>query len=122
MLKEKRRFTRVPFQAKAEMTINNALYLSDKIDNLSVGGCLLPIEVDVAAGTECRLNILLSGTNSELSVQVAGEVFRSESGAVAVRFTEIEPDSLFHLQNIVLYNHPDTDKIEQEMKNHPGLE
>lgn len=122
MLTEKRRFSRIPFQVKAEVTINDLLYSSDKIDNLSIGGCLLPIDVDVATGTECRLKILLNSTSSELSVQIGGEIFRSESGGVAVRFTEIEPDSLFHLQNIILYNHPDTAKIEQEIKNHPGLE
>jgi hypothetical protein len=119
---EKRRFTRVPFKVKAEMTVNDVLYSSVKINNLSVGGCLLPIEADVETGTKCRLKIVLSGANSKLSVQVEGKIIRCEPEAVAIKFTEIEPDSLFHLQNIIRYNHPDTDKVEQEISNYPGLE
>ena len=122
MSDEKRRFTRIPFRVKAEVAISNVLYSSEEIDNLSVGGCLLPIDIDVATGTKCRLKIFLSGTTSDLCVQITGKIFRSESGSVAIKFTEIEPDSLFHLQNIILYNYPDTDKIEQEIRNHPGLE
>lgn len=118
---EKRRFTRIPFRVKAEMTINNRLYSAATIDNLSVGGCLLPIEADIETGTVCRLKIFLTGTNSELSVQVAGKVIRCEPGAVAIQFTAIEPDSLFHLHNIVRFNFPDTDQVEKEIKNHPGL-
>ena len=118
---EKRRFARIPFRVKAEMTINNHLYSAAIINNLSVGGCLLPIEADVETGTKCRLKVFLSGTNSELAVQVAGKVIRCESGTVAIKFTEIEPDSLFHLHNIVRFNFPDTDQVEKEIKNHPGL-
>ena len=113
---------RVPFRVRAEMTVNNILNFSEEINNLSVGGCLLPIKMDVATGIKCNLEILLSGTNSQLSVRVEGKIIRCESGAVAIKFTEIEPDSLFHLQNIVRYNCPDPDKVEQEISNHPALE
>jgi len=68
MTDEQRRFSRVSFRVRAEMTVNNVLYSSEEINNLSVGGCLLPI------------------------------------------------------QNIVRYNSPDTDRVEQEISNHPGLE
>ncbi len=122
MTDEKRRFSRIPFRVRAEMTVNNVLYSSEEINNLSVGGCLLPIKVDVETGAKCNLKILLSGTNSELSVRVGGKITRCEPGSVAIKFTEIEPDSLFHLQNIVRYNSPDTDRVEQEISNHPGLE
>lgn len=119
---EKRRFTRVPFEVKGEMTVNDVLYYSEKINNLSVGGCLLPIEADAETGTKCHLKIMLSGANSKLSVQVEGKIIRCEPGAVAIKFTTIEPDSLFHLQNIIRYNYPDIDKVEQEISNYPGLE
>ena len=122
MKDEKRRFTRIPFKVKAEMTVNDVLYSSEKINNLSVGGCLLPIEADVEAGTKCNLKIMLSGANSELSVQVEGKIIRCEPATVAIKFTEIDPDSLFHIQNIIRYNHPYTDKVEQEINNFPGLE
>jgi hypothetical protein len=118
---EKRRFTRVSFSVKTELTANNVLYTAEEITNLSVGGCLLPIEADLAPETVCLLKILLSGTATEFSIQVEGKIVRCKSGTMAIRFTRIEPDNLFHLQNIIRYNYPDTDKVEHELGKHPGL-
>jgi hypothetical protein len=121
MKDEKRRFTRVPFRVKTKVAAKNVIFSAEEITNLSVGGCLLPIEAELEPETECRLEILLSGTATELSVQVEGKIVRCESGTMAIRFTRIEPDSLFHLQNIIRYNYPDTDKVEHELGKHPGL-
>ena len=69
MSEEKRRFTRIPFRVKAEMTVNDVLYGAEEISNLSVGGCLLLIRVDLEPGSACHVRIVLSGTSSELSVR-----------------------------------------------------
>lgn len=121
MSEEKRRFTRVPFRLEAELSVDNILYKAGEIKNLSIGGCLLPITVDLAPGTVCLLTVVLSGTSSELSVRAEGLIVRCTPGGVAVRFTRIDPDSLFHLQNIILYNSPDSEKVEVEIEKHPGL-
>jgi len=113
MSDEKRRFTRVPFRVMAEITVNNISYSSEEINNLSISGCLLPIEADLELGTECHLRIFLSRTNDEIIVKVEGKIIRCEAGVVAIKFTGIESDSLFHLQNIVRYNYPDTENIEK---------
>ena len=118
---EKRRFSRVPYIVKAEVMANDVVYTIDEISNLSVGGCLLPIEAELRSGTKCYVRILLSGTNAELSIPVKGEIVRNVPGGTAIKFTQIEPDSLFHLQNIVRFNSPDPEAIEQEILNHPGL-
>lgn len=104
---EKRRFNRVSFRVKAEMTVNNTLYCVEEIDNLSINGCLLPIKVDIKLETECTISIMMSGTSSELNVKVLGNVIRCDQDGVAVKFTRIDPDSLFHLRNIIRYNVPD---------------
>jgi PilZ domain-containing protein len=122
MSEERRRFTRVPFSVTAEMTLNNKAFTAKHIMNLSIGGCLLPIELDVEKGTPCVVKILLSGKSSELNVRVDGEISRCASYGAAVKFNKIDPDSLFHLQNIVRYNSPNSDLIEQEILDHPGLE
>ena len=121
MSEEKRRFTRVPFRLEAELAVDNILYKAGEIKNLSIGGCLLPITVDLAPGAVCLLTVVLSGTSSELSIRTEGRIVRCTPGGVAVRFTQIDPDSLFHLQNIILYNSPDSEKVEVEIEKHPGL-
>lgn len=121
MSDEKRRFTRVPFKVNAEVTVKDALYSAEEVKNLSVGGCLLPITADLERGNQCQVRIVLTGASSELSIRVDGEVMRCAPGAVAIKFVRIDPDSLFHLQNIIRYNAPDADTIEVEIREHVGL-
>ncbi len=121
MSSERRRFSRIPFRVKAEITVDDAFYSAEDIENLSVGGCLLPITADIKPGTGCHVRILLTGTSSELIIRIDGEVSRCIPEAVAIKFTRIDPDSLFHLQNIILYNSPDPNVVEKEILDHPGL-
>jgi len=118
---ENRIFTRIIFDMKAELIISGQIIKIDTIDNLSIGGCLLEYNEQVQHRTDCEVNILMSGTRSKLKVSLSGEIIRSEKGHVAVKFTEITPDSLYHLQNIVRYNAPDVNAIEEEISRHPGL-
>ena len=118
---ENRRFSRIHFRVKAQLHINNKIFSAPELSNLSIGGCLLPLAVDIPPGTACLLKIILEGTIEETSVQVEGEVVRSTPDGIALKFLRIEPDSLFHLQNIILYNSPDADTIEHEISRHPGL-
>jgi hypothetical protein len=121
MSDEKRRFTRVPFRVEAEIAIGDASHRADEIKNLSVGGCLLSMPGEFEAGAPCHVRIQLSGTSSELRVEVDGDVVRSGSGEVAVKFTGVEIDSLFHLQNIVRYNSSDPDAVEAELRANLGI-
>ncbi|MCD4716878.1 MAG: PilZ domain-containing protein [Desulfobacterales bacterium] len=121
MSEEKRRFTRVLFRVSAEIMAHDFSCRADEILNLSVGGCLLPVKADLEPGTGCDLKIIMAGTTSELNIRVKGEIVRSGAGAVAVKFTGIDPESLFHLQNIIRYNLPDPEAIEREIRDHPGL-
>jgi len=121
ILSEKRRFTRVPFKVKACLTTNEQRYTADHLDNLSVGGCLLSLKTKIRPGTSCQMKIWMSGSSSDLNIGVEGEIVRTTTGLTAVKFTRIEPDSLFHLQNIILYNADDPVKVEQEINDRPGL-
>lgn len=121
MSEEKRKFTRVPFKVEAEVKTDDTTYRSVEITNLSVGGCLLPIRAALEIGAKCHVKITLGGTGNDLAVTVDGEVIRNTSEAVAIRFTSVDPDSLFHLQNIVRYNAPDADAVEKEIRDHFGI-
>ncbi len=121
MTQEKRRFSRIYFRLEAEMITDDGLYRVEEVINLGVGGCLLPITEELKPGTVCQLKFILSGDSSELSIRVEGKIIRHEPGAVAVTFTQIDPDSLFHLQNMIRYNSQDPEAVEQEILEHPGL-
>lgn len=121
MTDDNRRFSRIPFKVKAELQLGSQIYPAAELSNLSVGGCLLPLTVSAEPGTTCQLRILLEGTAEETRVSIEGEVVRATQEGVALRFLRIDPDSLFHLHNIIRYNAPDADTIEHEISRHPGL-
>lgn len=121
MSKEKRRFSRIGFSMPAELKVDQRVYFFSQVDNLSVGGCLFETVEVLKVGTPCRLWLPLEPADPDLGVEVFGEISRCNEGTVSVRFSRIDPESLFHLQNIIRYNAVDPDRIEEEIKDHPGL-
>jgi len=121
MTEEKRRFTRIAFQVHAVLTVGPTVAQTDALTNLSIGGCLFPLDGPVAPGTQATLRIDLGGAENPTPIFIQAQVVRSEQKEVALRFVAIEPEGLFHLKNIVRYNHPDTERIEKEILDHPGL-
>lgn len=119
MSQEKRRFSRIFFNVRAKLEVEGATYVAERIANLSVGGCLIQVGENLQSGSPCTFTILLD--RMEPGVRVIGEVLRSAEGEVVVKFTTIDPEDLFHLQNIIRYNAEDPDDIEDEINQHPGL-
>ena len=116
-----RRFSRIPFRVQTELVVDETRFTANQLSNLSVGGCLLPISAEIPPGSSCTVKILLEGTADPMQVSVEGEIVRTSAEGVAVKFTRIDPESLFHLQNIIRFNAPDADAIEDEIHRHPGL-
>jgi hypothetical protein len=121
MSEEKRRFTRVRFNMPADLTVNSKVVSYSSVENLSVGGCLLVTSERLEVGTYCRFWLPLEQANPDLGVEAYGEIARCDGDSVSVRFTSITPESLFLLQNIIRFNAPDPDEIENEIREHPGL-
>lgn len=118
---EKRRFSRIVFNMEAELTVNEQVYSFSQVNNLSVGGCLFETAENFDEGAACRFWLPLQSEDPNLGVEVFGEIVRCDGETVSVRFTRIDPNSLFILQNIIRYNAPDPDRIEDEISEHPGL-
>lgn len=119
MTAEKRRFSRIFFNVRARLSMDNKVYQVDRIVNLSVGGCLLEIPDELPLGGECMFTLLLP--RMAPGVDVFGEIVRTGGGEVSVKFVRITPENLVHLQNILRYNAEDPDVIEEEINSHPGL-
>jgi len=119
MTAEKRRFSRIIFNVRARLTVGADAYTVERIVNLSVGGCQLEIDEALPVGEPCLFTIFLPRMGP--GVDVHGEIVRSSKGETGLKFTRIDPENLFHLQNIIRYNAEDPDRIEEEIKAHPGL-
>lgn len=122
MTEEKRRFSRIVFHVSARLETDEHRFDFDSIENLSVGGCLVEIpdaEAALKKGQPVIFKIFLE--HFAPPVQVAGEIARLDGKDVSVKFTTIDPENLYHLQNIIRYNSKDTNQIEKELHDHPGL-
>jgi hypothetical protein len=118
---ENRKFTRFYYKMRTEFSVKDCRYEVDEIINLSIGGCLLPVVADAKSGDECSLRIVLGDNEEAPVVSVEGKVTRVNDDTTAVSFIKIDPESLVHLQRIAKYNSSDPEKIEEEIKKHPGL-
>ena len=114
-----RRFSRIVFNVRARLVAGEKKYSIAQIANLSVGGCLVHIGEDLPLKSECTLTILLA--RMEPGISISGEIARSGDGEVGIKFTAIDPDGLFHLQNIIRHNAENPDVIEEEILTCPGL-
>lgn len=121
MQQQNRKFSRVPFRVEATLATGDAVYSPTAISNLGVGGCLLDVQGDFPVGASCELTIELAAAETPTRVLVSGEIVRFDEKGLAVKFTGTDPDSLYHLKNIVRYNNPDPEAVEQEFLKHPGL-
>jgi len=121
MASERRRFTRFSFPMKAELTVGDKSYEIERFENLSIGGCLFNLSEDFELESPCNLKIDLQMTGEKPLINIKGTIVRSKSNQIAVNFTGIDPDSLFHLQRIALYNSPESEKVEEEINEHPGI-
>jgi c-di-GMP-binding flagellar brake protein YcgR len=121
MLEERRRFTRVPFDVIADLEVNGETFHTETIEDLSVGGCRLPIKTDLCIGADCQVTIFLTGSQEEIRVEMVGTIVRYDSESVSVKFTSVDPESEAHLQRIVMYNAQDPAKVEKEIQDNEDI-
>jgi len=110
---EKRSFTRVPFQSEAIVKSSDKTILCD-LQNLSLNGLFLKTSEKIPVREPVELEILLSGSSSELSICLQGIVVRETEEGVAVQFQKMDLDSFIHLRNVVAYNCEDQTGIMEE--------
>lgn len=111
---EKRKNTRVAFQTFADLQFAAQSYSKCETANLSIKGVSVLGITGHQVGEKCKLALALSGSTSELRLEMKGEIVRVEENSVALHFTEIDLDSFYHLKNIVYYNSEDPDSIRSE--------
>lgn len=119
---EKRRFSRIGLKMGATITTEEGrTYLVDELLNVSMGGCLVETREDYVIPSKCQLVIRLGEETDKIQVAITGTFVRREKGFTGIQFTHIDPDSLFHLQNLIRYNADDPDTIEHEIEKRPGI-
>ena len=111
---EKRRFTRIHFEAAATLRLDGAAHAVEFID-ISLHGALLrvPASLDMAIRTPCVIELKLDQENARIRME--GHVAHVESGAVGVACEHIDLDSITHLRRLVELNLGDEELLQREL-------
>ncbi len=110
---EQRKHTRVPFHAEAIVKCRD-IVIKGKVENLSMKGMLLNTNCELNDDDMLEITILLTGSSSQLSVNLMGNVIRRTDTGMAIAFKEMDLDSFIHLRNIISYNSDDADEVIDE--------
>jgi len=114
--KEKRHFSRVPFDSNdATITAGESTWQTQLID-ICLNGALLvrPEEWNPAIGSECSIEIKLDGENAIITILKA-TVVHCEGNRIGIRRDSIDIDSISHLRRLVELNLGDPELVNREL-------
>ena len=122
--KNRREFTRVEVELLVRLKVEDEWYETETVHDISLNGFLMELDEDVQLPAKCHVKaqMFIGGIESGVVVEVLGDAVRVDGCRVAVEITEIYgPEALDHLKNLVRYNSPDADKVDQEFASHLGI-
>ncbi len=113
---ERRRNLRVLFNASTRVTAvgGEKTVSADDTRDISLKGLYVVTHSVIPAGTECLVELVLSGESTDLKLRIQGEVVRTDEEGMGIRFNSMDIDALIHLKNILYYNSGDPDRIDRE--------
>ncbi|MGD8777187.1 MAG: PilZ domain-containing protein [Syntrophobacterales bacterium] len=112
---EKRSFTRITFRTKAIVRYRNTTVIG-VVENLSLKGIFLKTPEKLSLNKKVKIELLFTGTSSQISIILDGVVMRHENIGMAIEFKNIDLDAFFHLRNLITYNTGDMDKVKEDYK------
>lgn len=116
-----REFSRSPVRVVGKLTTATGVVVEGSAEDLSMTGVRVSSPRSLPVGAACGVTLVLNGGAGEVQIQAKGSVVRVDDRGMAVVFDEVDEEGLLHLRNLILFNAPDTDKVEQEFADHVGL-
>lgn len=113
MTEDKRRFTRVPFDAEVSLRHGDRAWMSDLVD-ISLKGALVvvPAGFDFPAGNALDMDVLL---NEEIAIRTHATLVHRTGERLGLRIDRIDMESIMHLRRLLELNLGDPDLLEREL-------
>ena len=112
---EKRNFNRIPFQTKAIVRSKDATVIGI-VENLSLDGIFLKTPEKLNLNRIVKIEVLITGTSSQLSILVDGKIMRHENVGMAIQFKNVDMDAFFHLKNLISHNLNQVGKLNDDFQ------
>ena len=110
----KRKYTRVPYSGKVDLSFEYKEYMGCEVENLCLSGMLVRSCHDQEVGQRCEVTIHGAGMTNNRLLQLCGEIVRKDQYGVAILFTEMNLRSYTNLQTLILDHADDPFKIAEE--------
>lgn len=110
---EKRHFDRIPFQTKAIVRSKDATVIGI-VENLSLDGIFLKTPERLGLNRIVKIELLFTGTSSQLSILLDGKIMRHENIGMAIQFRDIDMDAFLHLKNLISCNTNQMEELNEE--------
>ena len=112
---EKRNFARIPFQTKAIVRSKDATVIGI-VENLSLDGIFLKTPEKLRINRIVKIELIFTGTSSQLSILLDGKIMRHENTGMAIQFKNVDVDAFLHLKNLISYNSSQMEKLNWEFE------
>ena len=112
---EKRNFDRIPFQTKAIVRSKDATVIGI-VENLSLDGIFLKTPEKLTLNRIVKIEVLITGTSSQLSILLDGKITRHENVGMAIQFKNVDMDAFFHLKNLISHNLNQVGKLNEDFQ------
>jgi hypothetical protein len=112
---EKRNFDRIHFQTKAIVRSKDTTVIGI-VENLSLDGIFLKTPEKLVLNRIVKIELLFTGTSSQLSILLDGKIMRHENIGMAIQFKNVDMDAFFHLKNLIAYNTNQVGKLKDEFQ------
>lgn len=113
---ERRRFSRVIYQAPAQLRQGDVT-LDGKIHDLSLHGLLLSVDADITQlNADATVDIQFSLPDSDVSIGLVAKVVSMNSNMLRASIDHIDIESIGHLKRLVELNVGDDALLNRELK------
>jgi hypothetical protein len=117
---EKREFTRVPISFQVDVLVGGRRLTGCVVRDLSMKGMLVVTGERFPPGTPCEAVINL--VEGAVEIRTSGVVAATHPLGFGMEFSTIDGlESYIHLRNLVLFNAPDVERVEEELQSHSGI-
>jgi hypothetical protein len=111
--KEKRKFSRVPFNSIAILR-NRKTLTEGTIENLSLNGVMISMSERIETGQDLEIEIFLIEPASDISIKLNGTVLRQTPEGIAIQFTGMYLDDFGRLRDQIASSLGDKGKVIEE--------
>ena len=83
----------------------------------SLAGIFLKTPEKLALKRVVKIELLFTGTSSQISILLDGKISRHENIGMGIEFKNMDIDAFYHLRNLISYNTDQMEKLKEEFEN-----